>query len=278
MEAVDEMILADAVIIGVQLPVSDTEHKDFVVSVPRATLSSGSDPTLFYRIPKGCALWEGGHALAVALGESDMLQRLVNQTGPSSLPCIKSQPLRVIELGSGLAPLPSYVAAAMYPQAHVVVATDYMDRIVEATATSIKANESMTPPITVAKYAFGDSLEVFDEKFDLILGADLLYRDGNTEKQKQLVKSLDDLSHSDSVVVISHTWRETDSELEFIENQMSHWKLVGRVNDKRTERWRKYGRVGHDSQPGACCAQHIEIFTFIRQPPAQQAQQAGAAC
>jgi hypothetical protein len=185
MESVDESVLSDSVVISVALPTSHTKHHNYFVEIPRVTLKSTSDPTLFYRIPKGCALWEGGHALAVALGESEMLSRLVDSS-ESFDPAVAGVGLvskpRIIELGSGLAPLPSYVASAMFPDASVIIATDYMDRIVKAAAASIQANGSTCSlPISVAKYAFGDDIDVLGvgkEKFDLILGADLLYRDG----------------------------------------------------------------------------------------------------
>jgi hypothetical protein len=89
----------------------------------------------------------------------------------------------------------------------------------------------------------------------------------NDEKHELLAKSLDHLAHENTIAIISHTWRETDTELEFIEKQMAHWRLVGRVKDDRTERWRKYGRVGHDAQPGAISAQQCEVFMFAKEAP-----------
>ena len=115
-------------------------------------------------------------------------------------------------------------------------------------------------------FAFGDTAvpNMRADKFDVILAADILYSDGDSNKHAMLVQSLQALSHESSVLILSHTWREKERELEFIEKQLSGWELVGRIGDAQFERWRKYGRVGHDSSPGSRTAQAIEIFAFAR--------------
>jgi len=271
---------------------------EFVIEVPKATLSSAKDPILFYRIPVGCGLWDAAHALAVNLGESqgdvaELCRRRrdrQNGDGPDAdddsllvteeklsaynLPVInKDTNTSVIELGCGAAPLPACVAAAL--GARNVVATDYLQPLIDMAARNLQLNEhnKLHPECTMRalSLAFGDDLEAFDldpenpenKKFDLVIGADIVCIP--REVLELLAKTLDDLTRPGSAIVLSHSKRLKCEESWFINDclQKYKFKMIGRFEDSIVSRWQKWGRMAHNAQPNISFA--LEIITFVKE-------------
>ncbi|CAD7962440.1 unnamed protein product [Amoebophrya sp. A25] len=245
----------------------------FTLNIPEITLAQNvqRDPTVFYRVPLGFGLWDAAHALMVALFEGKTLSASTSIAGRS-----------VIELGCGAAPLPGMAARVL--GASEVIVTDYLPQLVAAAQENLDSNASKLMTSTsagkknlkisacslpwgvdredLARLLFPEGNKESQAKeqqeprsktFDVILGADVVAgdhkdEDAHRDVMRLLGKTINDLSHPGSFLVLSHTVRLPGIEDYLIYQVLQEkWDLMTVREDDTIARWRKYGRVAHNA-------------------------------
>eukprot|EP00392_Amoebophrya_sp_AT5.2_P002550 g2555.t1 len=122
------------------------------------------------RIPVGFGFWDAAHALAAFLYERKSYLRdlaaswnarragEVGRGGSAGGP--SKDPLRVLELGCGACPLPSFVTARIlrgHQQVGVdVVAADYEQGVLDLARGNAELNGFLPAEVRLVRYAFGD--------------------------------------------------------------------------------------------------------------------------
>lgn len=255
-----EDFLKDLVRVNCPLP-----NHDFSLMLPAESFTSHMDPTLFYRMPKGLALWDAGHALAVCISSCEgMLSELASpEYKDTSMPVIGPE-TAVLELGSGGVPLASLVCADL--GAPTVLATDCLPEVVDHARINIKenfphldANQSVSADVL----EWGTDLDHIEcQKFDVVLGGDILY--GPREVCKLLAETIDEVTDIGAALVTSHTRRMQEDENWMIEEVLLQkgFTMVAEIDDNYFERWQKYGRIAHNAQPGGF--NDIKMLVFIK--------------
>jgi len=188
-----------------------------------------------------------------------------------------------MELGCGVAPLPSMICSKF--GAKYTVATDYIDALVEGSqqniennldvlkSTEIQNNVSEETTLKASSLAWGDSIkdvclnQDINEKFDIVLGADIMgvqtVAEQHMEIMRLLGKTIDDLTRPGSVVILSHTIRQEETENWFVDTVLGgKFEKIGEVLDDVQSRWIKYGRVAHNAKPGS--PDRLVVVTLIK--------------
>lgn len=267
---------------------------------------------LFHRIPHGFGLWDAAHALMVCVEEllerhcfnpSDedtwaarqnarklKSQRLMEESTGSTNNCVVNtivedncDGLRVIELGAGAAPLPSLRVAKQLEalqQRSVVVATDYIDSLVNRCCKNVALNvsaEQSCCDFHVRNLRWGDETAVNEimkigsteeklfpweessvrpQPFDVILGADIVTCNSSSDYcMGDLAKSINDLSKESTLLVLAVNRRIVETEKKFMEalcktesaDDECHWDLIEKVEDDIEARWENFGKVAHNT-------------------------------
>lgn len=244
----------ETTIVRVCLPQTDA-----YIEVPLPTLTSKDDPSLFYRIPRGMAIWDTAHMVSCNL--EDILKKVdpafANGNTTTANGDVKSPPTkkRAIELGAGAAPLPSIVLGEL---GYECLVTDFVDEVVAAAQRNVPDNLSST--METAKLDFTKAVEKqLVGQFDIVVAADATY--GEEEKIKQFGRTVGELVAPDGLLVLARKrrLREVDEALESTILPSHGLTLIHtHMEESPYARWREFGKFGHDAgQYGA-----VEIHVF----------------
>lgn len=202
------------------------------------------DPSLFYRLPRGMALWEAAEALAHAVAEQKL--------------DIQVEDKRVISLGCGAVPLVAMTCATL--GAKEALATDHNAEVLELAAKNLasQAFETCKVQTKILDWTSSEDFAAKSDwaKFDVVIGAEVFYDENMFE---HLVDTVDNLLDEGGKVILSSKRRHEDFQDNFFGKlQRRGFRLSQRLDDNRYERRQKIGSYGHDNDDQI----PIQLFVF----------------